>query len=113
MTGGAAFSAVEIWAIILALGVGTFVIRYSFLGLVGGRPLPAGLRRLLRYTAVAVIPGLVAPLALWPAATGAEPDAARLVAGAVTLACGVVTLRPLLSMAAGALALWAALAAGL
>ncbi|MFN6978637.1 MAG: AzlD domain-containing protein [Gemmobacter sp.] len=108
MTAGAG----EVWAVILGVGVGTFLIRFSFLGLVGTRPLPAGIQRLLRYTAVAVIPGLVAPLVLWPAATGGTPDAARLIAAAVTLAAGMVTRRPLLSILCGAAALWLALTAG-
>ena len=59
-----------IWTVIVLLGIGTFLIRYSFLGLIGKRPMPPWVLRHLRYTAVAVLPGLVAPLVLWPAATG-------------------------------------------
>lgn len=46
-----------IWTIILVLGVGTYLIRFSFLGLLGGKDLPAWVHRHLRYTAVAVLPG--------------------------------------------------------
>lgn len=109
MTAGPA----EIWTVILAIGAGTFLIRFSFLGLVGGRLLPASVRRPLRYTAVGVIPGLVAPLALWPAATGGETDPARLLAAGVTLAVGVATLRPFVAIAAGVAALWLGRSAGL
>ncbi|MBS8227391.1 AzlD domain-containing protein, partial [Vannielia litorea] len=42
-----------IWLIIAALAVGTFLIRFSFIGLTGTRPLPEGLLRYLRYTPVA------------------------------------------------------------
>ena len=73
----------KIWLIIVALGIGTFVLRYSFLGWIGNRPLPEWALRHLRYTAVAVLPGLVAPLVLWPAATGGHPDPARLLAAIV------------------------------
>ena len=74
----------EIWWIIVALGIGTYLIRFSFLGLVGNRQMPDWVLRHLRYTPVAVLPGLVAPLALWPEATGGNPDPARLAAALVT-----------------------------
>ena len=67
-------SAWAVWGIIGVLGVGTFLIRFSFLGILGNRPLPAWVLRHLRYTGVAVLPGLVAPLVIWPAATGGAPD---------------------------------------
>ena len=79
-------SATEIWAIIAVLGAGTFLIRFSFLGLVGGRRMPNWLLRHLRYTPVAVLPGLVAPLVAWPNATGGDTDPVRLAAALATLA---------------------------
>ena len=77
------YSNSTIWLIILALGVGTYLIRLSFLGLVGDRKMPDWVMRHLRYTPVAVLPGLVAPLVLWPEATGGEPDPVRLAAATV------------------------------
>lgn len=79
----------EVWSVIGVLALGTFLIRFSFLGLIGDRPLPPFLLRLLRYTPVAVIPGMVAPLVLWPAATGGETDPARLAAAVATVAAGI------------------------
>ena len=79
-------SATEIWAIIAVLGVGTFLIRFSFLGLVGDRRMPDWLLRHLRYTPVAVLPGLVAPLVAWPVAAGGGTDPVRLAAAFATLA---------------------------
>lgn len=84
-------TATYIWAIIIVLGVGTYLIRFSFLGLIGGKDLPEWVLRHLRYTAVAVLPGLVAPLVLWPAATGGEVDPARLSAALVTFGVGLLT----------------------
>ena len=84
-------STAEVWTIILALGAATFLIRYSFLGIIGDRKLPDAVLRHLRYAAVAVLPGLVAPLVLWPEATGGQPDPARLLAAAATLATGYAT----------------------
>lgn len=96
----------EIWLVIAVLGAGTFALRYSFLGAIGNRPLPQWAQRLLRYTAVAVLPGLVAPLVLWPQATGGQPDPARLSAAAATLAVGVATRSTLAAILSGAATLF-------
>ncbi|MBC7132124.1 MAG: AzlD domain-containing protein [Roseovarius sp.] len=103
-------SGADLWLFIAALGLGTFGLRFVFLGLVGDRPMPAWLLRHLRYTAVALIPALTAPLTLWPAATGGAPDPARLIAAAVTLATGYLTRNVILAIAAGAGTLYAGLA---
>jgi len=58
-----------IWTVIILLGVGTYLIRFSFLGIIGDRKMPDWVLRHLRYTPVAVLPGLVAPLVLWPDTT--------------------------------------------
>ena len=79
------YSAGEIWFLIIALGIGTYLIRLSFLGLIGSKELPNWALRHLRYAPVAMLPGLVAPLAVWPEATGGTPDPARLVAAAAAL----------------------------
>ena len=44
------------WIVLPALALGTYAIRFSFLGTLGARPLPLWLTRALRYTAVAVLP---------------------------------------------------------
>ena len=79
------YSDAQIWLVLVLLGIGTYLVRLSFLGLIGDRQMPDRVLRHLRYTPVAVLPGLVAPLAVWPAATGGEPDAARMIAALVTL----------------------------
>ncbi|WP_371060628.1 AzlD domain-containing protein [Rhodosalinus sp. 5P4] len=95
-----------LWLVILALGAGSFGLRFVFLGLVGDRPLPAWLLRHLRYTAVAVLPGLVAPMVVWPAATGGALDPARLVAAVATLGLGLVTRNVLVAILGGAATLY-------
>jgi len=100
---------VETWAVILLLGVGTFVLRFSFLGMIGGRPMPEWVLRHLRYTPVAVLPALVAPAVVWPAATGGETDPARLLAACATVAIGLATRNALWSILGGALTLYGAL----
>lgn len=99
-----------IWTVIVILGVGTFLIRFSFLGLIGKKPMPEWVLRHLRYTAVAVLPGLVAPLVIWPQATGGQPDAARMLAALATLAVGLWSRSVLGAMVAGAAVLYTVLA---
>jgi len=103
-------STANIWLIIALLGLGTFLIRFSFLGLIGNRKMPAWVLRHLRYTPVALIPGLVAPLVLWPAATQGNPDPSRLAAAAVTILVGWYTKNIIAAVLAGAatlaLAFW-------
>jgi len=100
------YSATEIWTIIVALGIGTFLIRFSFLGLIGDRKLPDWVLRHLRYTPVALIPGLVAPIVLWPSATGGDPDPARLAAACVTACVGYLTKSLFVAIIAGATTLY-------
>lgn len=77
------------WTVTALLGVGTFLIRFSFLGLLGGRALPAWVLAHLRYIAVAVFPALITPLVLWPPANGGETDPARLIAAVAAFLIGV------------------------
>lgn len=104
MSGG--YSDLTIWVVIILLGIGTFLIRWSFLGALGNRDLPQWFMRMLRYTPVAVLPALVAPLVMWPAATGGQPDPARLSAAAVTVAVGVLTRNIILAIFGGAVTLF-------
>ncbi|WP_234854954.1 AzlD domain-containing protein [Paracoccus everestensis] len=107
MTNGA--SDLTIWLVIVVLGIGTFLIRWSFLGALGDRDLHPWVLRMLRYTPVAVLPALVAPLVVWPAATGGQPDPARLAAAMVTVAVGLWTKNMIGAILAGALTLFGVL----
>lgn len=90
-----------LWTVILGLGGATFLLRFSFLGLIGNRVLPGFLLKMLRYTPMAMIPGLVAPGVVWPAATGGETDPARLIAAIVTIAVGIWLRNTLAAVGAG------------
>lgn len=94
-------SDLKIWIIIISLAVGTYLIRWSFLGALGNKELPVPITRMLRYTPVAVLPALVAPLVVWPAATGGAPDPARMAAAVVTVTLGLVSKNVLLSIFGG------------
>ena len=100
------YSDLQIWGLIIALGIGTFIIRFSFLGLLGGVKLPEWLLRHLRYTPVAVLPGLVAPLVIWPEATAGAFDFPRVAAACVTVLVGVFTRSLIWAILAGATTLY-------
>jgi branched-subunit amino acid transport protein len=69
--------------------------------------------RLLRYVPMAVMPGLAAPLVVWPQATGGAPDPARLLAALVALGIGAATRSVLGAIVGGMAALYLGLWAGL
>ena len=100
----------ELWIVIFGLGLGSFALRFAFTGLVGDRRMPDWLVRHLRYTAVAILPALVAPQVIWPAATGGETDPARLAAAVATFTVGLITRNVLAAIAAGAVTLYGLLA---
>lgn len=99
-------SSLTIWTIIVLLGTGTFLLRFSFLGLIGDRKLPPWALRHLRYTPVAFIPAIAAPLVIWPDATGGEPEPTRILAALATVAVGYVTKNVLLAITAGLVTLY-------
>ncbi|WP_282152507.1 AzlD domain-containing protein [Ruegeria atlantica] len=97
---------VTIWSIIIGLAIGSYSLRFVFIGLVGDRPMPPWLLRHLRYTAVAILPALIAPLVVWPTATEGQPDIPRMAAAAVALSVGVITKNVLAAIFIGAATLY-------
>jgi len=100
------YSAADLWLIILALGIGTFAIRFSFLGFLGDRALSPWLLRHLRYTAVAILPAMVTPLVLWPEATGGQLDPVRILAAVLALGVGLWTRNAIWAIVAGMAGFW-------
>ena len=107
-------STFESWSLVFGLALGTFLIRYSFIGLFADRDMPAWLDRTLKlmvpaifaaivFSSVAIVNGAlgaeVAGLAYWPryAAAVAAVIAAALTRGnmLVTLGVGMATLHGL------------------
>ena len=69
-----------LWSAIAALGFGTWLIRFSFIGFLGGREMPDWAIRLLRFVPVTVLPAMAAPLVVRPGmggrpGIGGEPGA--------------------------------------
>ena len=100
------YSNAEIWMVIVVLAVGTFLIRFSFLGFIGDRPLPDWILRMLRYTPVAVLPAMVAPLVFLSNASTGEVEPVRLVAALVTLGIGYWRKSFFAAIGSGAAALY-------
>ena len=100
-----------IWSTIIGLGVASFLIRFSFLGLLGDWRPPAWAGRMLTYLPMAMMPALAAPLAVMP--KGAEAgDPLRIGCALLTLAVGVATRNLLAAMVTGLGAFFAAQALG-
>lgn len=102
----------QIWIIIAALGIGSFLLRFSFLGLIGSRPMPAWVLRHLRYTAVAILPALVAPLVLWTDGPGSPLNIAHILAALATILTGAYTRSTFAAIAAGGLTITAVIFLG-
>ena len=49
------------WLIVIAIGLGTYLLRFSFIGVLGTRPMPMWAQRPLKYVAPAVLAALVLP----------------------------------------------------
>ncbi len=96
------YSDLTVWIIIAGIGAGSWALRFSFMGLLGDRVLPQWVMRHLRYTAVAIIPGLIAPMILLAPAGANAPDPARMAAAAVTLGVGVWSKNIFAALACGA-----------
>lgn len=96
----------QMWTIIIGLAIGSFALRFIFIGFVGNRPMPTWVLRHLRYTAVAILPALIAPLVVWPSATGGQPDIARMSAGTMAIIVGLITKNVLAAIFSGAATLY-------
>ncbi|TMV10266.1 AzlD domain-containing protein [Ruegeria sediminis] len=97
---------VTMWIIIVGLAIGSYLLRFVFIGFVGDRPMPPWLLRHLRYTAVAILPALIAPLVAWPTATGGEPDVPRMSAATVAVTVGLLTKNVIAGIFSGAATLY-------
>lgn len=89
----------QIWTIIVVLAVLTYAIRFSFLGIIGDRDLPPWVLRMLRYTPVAVLPAVIAPMIVNTGAEGGDP--LRIGAALATAAVGLLTRNVLYAIVTG------------
>ena len=78
-----------IWSVIGALALATYVIRYSFIGLIGDRKLPPALVEALGFVPMTVLPALVAPAVFSDAEGAFALDPAQILAAAATVGAGI------------------------
>ncbi len=62
-------SAVSVWSLFIAIGLGTFTLRFLFIYLFGKVDMPDWLRRALRFVPAAALAALVFPALTHPAGT--------------------------------------------
>lgn len=103
-----------IWAVVIVIGVITFLLRLSFIQLQDRVRLPTMLQRALRYVPAAVLAALVVPALVRPEgfidlSLGNE----RLIAGVLAAAVAWWSGNVLLTMAVGMGVLWLLLGLGL
>jgi len=95
------------WLIILIVGLATYVIRLSFIGILGKVGVPAYIERPLRFVAPAVLAAIAIPAFVAPAGTiDIGFDNLRLVAGLIAIAVAWKTRSMGPTIVAGMVSLW-------
>ena len=101
-----------VWTVIIGLGLITYVIRFSFLGLLAGRKVPLAVRRALGFVPITVLPAMVMPMVAYaPDGDWAEPH--RPLAALAAVVLGAVTRNLVLSILGGIVAFWGLRALGI
>jgi len=73
---------ISLWLFFLTIGLGTFLLRFSFIYLFGKVDMPDWLKRALHYVPVSVLAALVFPALISPAGSpDISPGNVRLLAG--------------------------------
>lgn len=97
----------QFWPVVICLGIGTFLIRYSFILIMDRLTISDNVRRMLRFIPAAVLPALVVPAILLHrnGVTGfAGWD--RLIAALIAVAVAWRTRNILATIGSGMAALW-------
>jgi len=101
-------AAEAIWPVLVLVGIGTFLLRLSFVGLAGRLSLPDPVARALRFVPAAVLSAIIVP-AVFRTETGSLDlllVAPRVLAALVAIAVAWRTRNILATLAAGMLVLW-------
>lgn len=100
-------SAVVIWGLIIVIGLGTFLLRFSGIQLLGSGSMPDWLARTLRYVPAAVLAAIVVPAIVHG---GPDPgfhlENSRLLAGLVAAIVAWTTRSVLATLSVGMASLW-------
>lgn len=95
------------WWLVLGIALGTFLLRLSFVLLIGRLTMPSAARRILRFVPAAVLSALVFPALLFSdGALELGPGNERLLAGALAGLVAAGAKSVVLTIAVGMAALW-------
>ncbi len=94
------------WIAAPLLAIGTFLLRFMFLGYFNARRPSAEWARALKYTPAAILPALAAPQIVFDATGALQSDPARIMAASAAILIGVATRDVLWSVLGGMSALW-------
>lgn len=95
------------WIIVLALTIGNYLFRLSFIAIFGQRAIPPLLERLLRFVPVAVLPALVIPaLVFQKGELYVSLENPRLIAGLLAAVAAWKTENMLVTLGVGMGTLW-------
>ena len=100
------FDAPILWLIIVGIGAGTFLIRFSFIWLFGRGEIPVGVQRALRFVPASVLSALVLPSFIFTEHTTFALDNRRMWAGLIAALIAWRTRSMLLTIAVGMASLW-------
>lgn len=96
-----------LWIVMLALGVITFAIRFSFIAMLERINLPRNFHRALRFVPIAVLSAIIAPeLGLSNNAFAITPTNPRLVAGILATFVAYKTKSVVWTITAGMVVFW-------
>lgn len=98
----------SIWLIILGMGLITFLLRFSFIALVGKITLPSVVERGLQYVPASVFAALIVPALVYDSSglLAISPLNPRLMAGLIAAVVAWRTRNILLTIAVGMVSLW-------
>ena len=99
------------WTAIPIVGVGTFMLRFVFIGYLTSKRPGLEWARALRYTPAAILPALAMPAILYDGSGAWQSDPTRLLGAAVAVAVGLTTRNVLWTVVAGMAAVWLSTAA--
>nr|WP_321260652.1 AzlD domain-containing protein [uncultured Pseudodesulfovibrio sp.] len=96
------------WPVVLGIGIGVFLIRYSFILIIDKVTLPEMVQRMLRYIPASVLPALIVPAVLLHKEGGVTTFAGwdQLTAALVAVLVAWKTRNMLATIASGMVVLW-------
>jgi branched-subunit amino acid transport protein len=97
----------NIWIVMIALGLLTFAIRFSFIALLERIKLPVTFQRALRFVPIAVLSAIIAPeLGYSNNMLAISPTNPRLIAGVIATAVAFWTKNVFWTLLAGMAVFW-------